>query len=526
MTRSTKTVTGFALAIAVLGGCGDAEGVADMDPDMSEPDMQCPMSDMGTPQPVTIRDTDIAIVRLNADGTLDTTYGDDGITIVSLSTGIDTTVPADGAANTTDTLYNFDVDSTGRVVLFGAGRGSGARTDVDRIVARVLADGSGLDDTFGDLVDPMMPTGARLGTLNINIGGLNDNERAGTILESGDILSAGYTATPTGVGAQTANRAMVARIRGTNGTLDSTFGPNMSGLAQRNPFVPADPFNTAWGMGEAYGAAVQSNGRIVTTGYGRLAPSGQVNMISIAFTADGEYDTTWSAGDADGIDGTFEFQGDGGNDRGRFLVRLDDDRILIVGSGNGDADARIVVLDEDGELDDSFDDDGFKLYDFGFTAEHFFGAALSPDGSSIAVVGYRSGMMGGTAQDDDATLVILPSSLATGSEFAQAVPLSADAHDRFWWVTFDAMNRIVATGFADTDGDGDNEMAVARFNTNGTLDTTFGDGGIVAVNVFDAGELEGIGTTETARGVVVLPDGDILIAGPVEVIREITPAAP
>ena len=45
-------------------------------------------------------------------------------------------------------------------------------------------------------------------------------------------------------------------------------------------------------MAEAYGMARQSTGGYVTTGYGRLAPSGQVNVVSFRFTATGAFDTT------------------------------------------------------------------------------------------------------------------------------------------------------------------------------------------------------------------------------------------
>jgi hypothetical protein len=66
-------------------------------------------------------------------------------------------------------------------------------------------------------------------------------------------------------------------------------------------------------------------------------------------------------------------------------------------------------------------------------------------------------------------------------------------------------------------------MAVARFDTNGTLDTTFGTGGVVTINVFDASTIDDddVGDAETARGVVVLGDGKIVIAGPVEVVRDL-----
>ena len=108
--------------------------------------------------------------------------------------------------------------------------------------------------------------------------------------------------------------------------------------------------------------------------------------------------------------------------------------------------------------------------------------------------------------DEDATLLVLP--LAGGGEVARVVPLSVGADDRFWSVVFDAQDRIYAAGFATVNGD--SRMVVARFNTAGTLDASFGNGGIATLNVLAAG------TAETVRGIVLQTDGKIVIAGTVE----------
>ena len=88
------------------------------------------------------------------------------------------------------------------------------------------------------------------------------------------------------------------------------------------------------------------------------------------------------------------------------------------------------------------------------------------------------------------------------------MPFSATTHDRFWAVTFDANNKVVAAGFV-AEGT-DNFLAVARFNTDGTRDTTFGTNGIAKINATVAGNLE------EARGVVVQANGKIVVGGTVE----------
>ena len=114
------------------------------------------------------------------------------------------------------------------------------------------------------------------------------------------------------------------------------------------------------------------------------------------------------------------------------------------------------------------------------------------------------------SNNDDAVLVILPLG-GTGTEFAAAVPLSASTADRFWAVTFDAANKIVAAGYV-TEGT-DRWLAVARFNTDGTPDTGFGTGGVAKVNASPSISMTQF---EEARGVVVQSDGKIVVGGSAE----------
>jgi uncharacterized delta-60 repeat protein len=78
------------------------------------------------------------------------------------------------------------------------------------------------------------------------------------------------------------------------------------------------------------------------------------------------------------------------------------------------------------------------------------------------------------------------------NDFAYATALQSDG-------------RIVTAGFrysGDTSSGGD--ILVARYNRNGTLDTTFGAGGRVVTD---------LGLTDAARALIIQPDGKILVAG-------------
>ncbi len=91
----------------------------------------------------------------------------------------------------------------------------------------------------------------------------------------------------------------------------------------------------------------------------------------------------------------------------------------------------------------------------------------------------------------------------------KTVSLSKSEHDRLLGATFDATNRLYAAGWV-ADGP-DQMMAVTRFNTDGTLDATFGTAGLATVNV-----AKGAKAVELARGVVVQASGKVVISGPVE----------
>ena len=201
----------------------------------------------------------------------------------------------------------------------------------------------------------------------------------------------------------------------------------------------------------------------------------------------------------------------GAADQGRYVITLPGDKLMVVGNAapsTTTSDAVVVMVNADGTKDTTFNTTGFKTFDFARPSEFFYGAAVNTAGTQAVAVGYRSGMVGGVAEDDDAVLLLLPLTAAGGTEVAKAVELSTTANDRFWGVTYGADGKIYATGFVNMAGD--HQMVVARYNTDGNLDTTFDTDGLVYVNVAAGG------TEETSRSIVVQADGKIVIGGAVD----------
>ncbi|HWO10946.1 MAG TPA: hypothetical protein VNN80_15735 [Polyangiaceae bacterium] len=307
---------------------------------------------------------DILVFRLNADGTRDESFGQAGV--VQLNPG--------GGIN--DLAWSLDIGADDRIYIFGHGTATNPadaetpRTDQDRYVWRLNPDGTP-DTTFG--VDGVYTFDTPEDEEGL---GLNDNQRRGSVLPSGQIVTGGYT----NVGGR--NQIVLARLL-SNGSPDTSFSAD--GVVRITPF--------ATGMAECYGVALQSDGSMVTTGYGNLdvertGGSELLDMVSFRVSPDGSPDPTW------GVSGAVVYDPAGAEDRGRAVVALADDRILYAGAATvvpGNKDAMLLLVDADGAPAVEFDPALHKSYDFGGANEEFFSVKVSPSGRFVAAAGYAQG---------------------------------------------------------------------------------------------------------------------------------------
>jgi uncharacterized delta-60 repeat protein len=155
------------------------------------------------------------LVRLNVDGSPDTSFDGDGRKPLPLATG--------------DFGYDVLVQPDGKLVLIGGGVGTGF------LVSRLTPDGS-FDEDFAD----------RQGIAAINFGASDsDFPNGGAVLQAnGKIVVAGYSQTGT------SSQIVVARMQ-PGGALDTTFSSDGQQTL---------PGTTAWGV------ALQPDGRIVVSG--------------------------------------------------------------------------------------------------------------------------------------------------------------------------------------------------------------------------------------------------------------------
>jgi uncharacterized delta-60 repeat protein len=309
------------------------------------------------------KDTDIALARFDGAGRLDQTFGDKGVVRLDLAPGV-----AEGTAYRGDSVWGL-VRVAGNKLLVVGSQVAPGRTDADFAVVRLNADGT-KDTSFG--------TG---GTTLVGVApNVSEVPKTAVELADGKVVVAGY-ATVNGVVSPVLFRLTTA------GALDPSFGD--AGVAVRQVLA---------NVGEAYSVAVAGN-RLVTTGYGKDTAEAKVDMIANGFTMDGAIDKTFAT------NGTARIDVAGEDDRGRNLVALPDGRTVLVGSGKPSAsnlDAMVVTLAANGAQT------GRKLYDVGGPNDAFFGVALSPDGSRIAVVGYLGRETNGDQKDDGAVLWLKP----------------------------------------------------------------------------------------------------------------------
>jgi uncharacterized delta-60 repeat protein len=239
----------------------------------------------------------LALVRFNANGTLDNTFGSGGFVTTSFSTG-GTNLSVIGAG--------VVVTSSGQIVECGQGNST------DTVLARYNANGT-LDTTFGQggkviTMGPgtsyliQEPNGQLLVVGNVGNSGAifryNANGTLDTTFGSGGVVTnpafgivwaaAVYPAAGTAndgkivvAGGGGPNGGWEVARYSPNGTLDSTFGSG--GMV-----------NTPTGSSNSYArsVALQSDGRIVVSGDG---------SILVRYNADGSLDTTFGNG---GIDTT------------------------------------------------------------------------------------------------------------------------------------------------------------------------------------------------------------------------------
>jgi uncharacterized delta-60 repeat protein len=200
----------------------------------------------------------------------------------------------------------------------------------------------------------------------------------------------------------------------------------------------------------------------------------------------------------------------GGPSAARTLAVQADGKILAAGVAvlNGGTDFALARYNSNGTLDTSFGTSGkvTTAFDFPGNFDRVFTIVPQPDGKFVAV-GSTVNLFANFALARFNANGMLDTSFGAGGIVTTGFGVSAEATS----AVVQADGKIVAAGYANLDGG--ESFALARYNSNGTLDTTFGTGGKVGT-AFDSGH--GFSYAQ-AFSVAVQPDGRIVAAGNKEI---------
>jgi uncharacterized delta-60 repeat protein len=360
-------------------------------------------------------DIDFALVRYNDDGTLDASFGGDGRVVTSF-----------GASD--DNGFSVTLDGADRILVAGY-TGSGASAEF--AVARYNSDGS-LDTSFDG--DGLISTGL-LG---------DDLGQSVKVQSDGKIVIGGYSFNGSSFDFS------IVRYND-DGSLDTSFdgdGKVTVGIA----------FHDA-----SYSIALQSDGKIVAAGHS-LTGIGINDFAIVRYNTDGSLDTTFSG------DGRVTTDFGGTNDVGQSVAVQADGKIVVAGisSTGPNADFAVVRYNADGSLDTSFDGDGLVKTGFGAGSDAGITVALQADGK-ILVAGSS---FNGTDTDFAIVRYNIDGSLDTtfDGDGKVTTQIGASSDDGFG-IAIQADGKIVVSGSSFNGSDYD--FAVARYNTDGSLDTGF-----------------------------------------------------
>lgn len=294
--------------------------------------------------------SNFALARYNADGSLDTSFGVNGMVTTNIN------------ASSSDSIAAVLIQSDGKIVAVGSSDNNIQYNSLF-VLARYNPNGT-LDSGFGNN-----------GIVMTDIPGGPEGPSGAVLLPDGRI---------TVVGTWNSNYYALARYL-TNGNLDNTFGSNGTAVT---------PVSTVYGCCDASGGMIlQPDGKVVVTGYTWYnTPSFGTNydMVLARFNTDGSLDTGFGTGGR-----VFTDLGGGTNDLARDIVRqADDGKMIIAGYthrynatvGQMQYEFALARYNSDGTIDTQFGSNGSAITDFNNGSNDLaFALTLQSDGKVVAV---------------------------------------------------------------------------------------------------------------------------------------------
>jgi len=298
------------------------------------------------------------LARYNTNGALDTSFGTNGIATALL--------------NSSAGAQAVGIQSDGKIVVSGHYQTGGPEQFA---LARFNPDGSP-DTNFGN-------AGTILTTIETGCAAYG-----GGIQPDGKSVAAGVAVAQNG---SVVNADFAVARYNTNGALDLTFGS----LGRTT--------NNAGGstLDAAYAMAIQPDGKILlagTAGIGNIPGPITDNALANSFVGLARFNTNGTPDTTFGNNGTALFEVGSFSDYALSLALQSNGKILVAGaSANGNYQWFIQRYNADGSLDSTYGDKGVRIVNFG-SGTNEFANALAVDSSGRAVVAGDAGGVFGVAR--------------------------------------------------------------------------------------------------------------------------------
>lgn len=373
--------------------------------------------------------------------------------------------------------FSFTLD-TSRVVVW-----QGQQATVQVAVQR----DAGFTDAVNVAVDGL-PTGATAAALSVPAGSNTGTLTLQAAASAPHSLPTSVSVKASATGTPGATQGLTLTVRGAAGDVDTSFGGGAV-------VVPG-------GLTDDYvrGVAVQADGKAVVVGHGVFSGTTGTDFMLVRHLRDGGLDASFGTG---GKVAT-AFNNGGRSDEALAVAVQADGKILVAGASDQGAtgyDFALARYNADGTLDNSFGTNGRVTTSFGNGSDKAYALIVQPDGKIVLGGDSNQGANGNdfalARYNADGTLdatfgnggkVLTPIGSNGASESIYALALQ----------TVGGASRIVAVG-------GEGDFIAAAYRTDGTLDASFGTGGIVR-SLF--GTIVG-----AARGVVVTATNNLVLAG-------------
>ena len=373
-------------------------------------------------------------------GTLDATFGTAGKVITNLG-------------QSTDRGRTVVVQPDGKILV---GLTSYDGINDEFAIVRYNQNGT-LDNTFNGN-----------GQVRVGIETSHDVLVAIALQADGKIVAVGYGSSGSGY------NFYLARFN-SNGTLDTSFDTDGKVISNIGD------------LDEATSIAIQADGKIVVGGFSYNSGATISQFALARYNSNGSLDTSF---DTDGIVLTSV----GGTRSKAYSIAIQaDGKILLAGDAFDGTNYRLALAryTTTGSLDTSFDTDGMVI---GSINEYGYSVIVQSD-NKILVGGSVSSQFGLLRYNSDGSL---DTSFDTDGKITTSIGVGSTIRG----VTIQSDNKIIAVGSTYDGGQWD--YALARYNSNGTLDTGFGSSGKTITS---------FGGNDMAYAVAIDAVGQILLTG-------------